>query len=110
MKVQYRVKKYEEFQKIIKDGSLLRSDTLNLYFLENNLGYSRVGISVPTKSGNAVVRNKIRRQIRAILSKELDISLGFDYIFIARRNYDIKNFNQTASDVVSLLNKVRNKQ
>ena len=109
MKVKNRVKKYDEFQKPINEGSLERSQTLSLYYLKNQLGYARVGISIPTKAGNAVVRNKIKRQIRAILAKELDFSKGFDYIFIARRSYDINNFNQTASDIVSLLGKVGNK-
>ena len=108
MKVKNRVKKYDEFQKPINEGSLERSNTLNLYYLKNNLGYARVGISVPTKAGNAVVRNKIKRQIRAILAKELDMNSSFDYIFIARRSYDINKFNETASDIVSLLKKVGN--
>lgn len=109
MKVKNRVKKHDEFQKPINEGKFEKSSTLNLYYLKNDLGYARVGISVPTKAGNAVVRNKIKRQIRAVLSKELDMNKGFDYIFIARRSYDITNFNQSASDIVTLLEKVGNK-
>lgn len=109
MKVKNRVKKYTEFEKVIHEGRSERSHTLTLYYLKNELGYARVGISVPTKSGNAVVRNKIRRQIRAILAKEMDVNQGFDYIFIARRSYDINNFNQSTSDIVTLLKKVGNK-
>ncbi|MCR5332695.1 MAG: ribonuclease P protein component [Bacilli bacterium] len=109
MKVKNRVKKHDEFQKPINEGKFEKSSTLNLYYLKNDLGYARVGISVPTKAGNAVVRNKIKRQIRAVLVKELDMNKGFDYIFIARRSYDITNFNQSASDIVTLLEKVGNK-
>ncbi len=109
MKSKYRVKKYKEFQKVISDGSLLKSKTLTLYYLPNELGYARVGISIPTKSGNAVVRNKMKRQIRAILNTELDITKGFDYIFIARRNYDIDNFAVSKEDISDLLSKVGNK-
>lgn len=109
MKVLYRVKKYNEFQKVINEGSLERSSTLTLYFLKNELGHARVGISIPTKSGTAVVRNRMKRQIRAILDKELDVNLSIDYIFVARRNYDPDNFQQIESDIINLLNKVRNK-
>lgn len=109
MKVKNRVKKYNEFEKVIHEGTLLRSDFYTLYFLKNELGYARVGISIPTKSGDAVVRNKMKRQIRAVLAKELNLSLGFDLIFIARRNYDINNKSKIASDIVSLLSKVGNK-
>lgn len=108
MKVKYRVKKHNEFQKVILEGKFEKTSSLTLYFLENNLGYARVGISIPTKSGSAVIRNKMKRQIRAILSKELDLNKSFDLIFIARRNYDINNFERTTSDIVSLINKVGN--
>lgn len=108
MKVKYRVKKHNEFQKVIAEGKIEKTSSLTLYFLENNLGYARVGISIPTKSGSAVIRNKMKRQIRAILSKELDLNKSFDLIFIARRNYDINNFERTTSDIVSLINKVGN--
>ena len=109
MKVKNRVKKHDEFQRPINEGKFEKSSTLNLYYLKNDLGYARVGISIPTKAGNAVIRNKIRRQIRAILAKELDVNKGFDYIFIARRGYDITKFDQLASDIVMLLGKVGNK-
>lgn len=108
MKVENRVKKYNEFQKVISEGNLVKSSSITLYFLENNLGYARVGISIPTKSGSAVIRNKMKRQIRAILSKELDLNIGFDLILIARKSYDINNFERTTSDIVSLLKKVGN--
>lgn len=109
MKVKFRVRKAEEFQKPINEGLLERCSSLSLYYLKNDLGYARVGISVPTKAGNAVKRNKIRRQIRAVLAKELNVDAGFDYIFIARRGYDITNFKQITSDIVTLLEKVGNK-
>ncbi len=109
MKVKNRVKKYNEFEKVIHEGNLLRSDFLTLYFLKNELGYARVGISIPTKSGNAVIRVKMRRQIRAVLAKELDLSLGFDLIFIARKSYDIENYKKLSADIVTLLEKVGNK-
>lgn len=107
MKVLNRVKKYDEFQKVINEGSLVRSSTLTLYFLNNNFGYARVGISIPTKSGTAVVRNKMRRQIRAILAKEYDFKQSLDIILIARKNYDIGNFEQVRADIIELLSKVR---
>ena len=110
MKVINRVKKYEDFQKVIHEGKLVKSTSLTLYFLEDNYGYTRVGISIPTKSGSAVVRNKMKRQIRAIIGQELDYqSLSLDLVLIARRNYDIGNFTKTRADIIELINKARNK-
>jgi len=106
MKVQYRIKKHDEFQNVIKVGKSVNSLTVKLYFCKNNLGYNRFGISVPTKSGNAVVRNRIKRQVRAILGKYVNAGSGFDCVIITHRNYDINNFNQTSHDIDSLFSKV----
>jgi len=46
---------------------------------------SRVGYTVTTKCGNAVVRNRIKRRLRALV-RELfpaQAKAGYDYVFIA---------------------------
>lgn len=106
MKVLNRIKKNAEFNKVIDEGKLIKSDSLSLYFLENNLGYTRIGISIPKKSGKAVVRNKMKRQIRAIIAKEVILDKSFDYILIARKQYDVKQFEKTRSDIKYLVEKV----
>ena len=85
MKVENRVKKYSDFQKVINFGQIEKSETLTLYFLKNELDRTRIGISVSKKNGNAVIRNKIKRQIRAILAHELPEDLSLDLIFCGKK-------------------------
>lgn len=106
MKVLNRIKKNAEFNKVIDEGKLIKSDSLTLYFLENSLGYTRIGISIPKKSGKAVVRNKIKRQIRAIISQDVKLDKSFDCVLIARKQYDVKKFEKTRSDIKYLIEKV----
>ena len=106
MKVVNRVKKYDEFQKIINEGSLVRNNSFNAYYLKNATSLSRFGISIPKKSGNAVVRNRMKRQIRAAVSASCDMTIPFDIVLIARKNYDINNYQQTLADVVDVIKKV----
>ena len=108
MKIENRIKKGKEFQSIIDNGTLYREETLSIYWVKNDFNHPRVGISVPTKSGIAVVRNKIKRQIRAILAHSLDFNKGIDMIIIARKRYDINNFIATKKDLESLLEKIGN--
>ena len=106
MKVLNRIKKNVEFNKVIEEGQLIKSDSLTLYFLENELGYTRIGISIPKKSGHAVVRNKMKRQIRAIVAKDVDLSKSFDIIMIARKQFDVEEFGITELDIIDLMKKV----
>ena len=106
MKVINRVKKYEEFQKIINEGSLIRNDSFNAYYVKVSKPLSRFGISIPKKSGNAVVRNRMKRQIRAAISAACDMTIPYEIVFIARKSYDIKNYQKTLADVVDVIEKV----
>ena len=106
MKVLNRIKKNVEFNKVIDEGTLVKSDSLTLYFLKNDLGYTRIGISIPKKSGKAVVRNKMKRQIRAIIASDVDLNKSIDCILIARKQFDINSFNKTKSDIKYLMEKV----
>ena len=108
MKVENRVKKHKEFQEVIAKGTLINGSILYLYYIPNNLGKARVGISVPTKCGNAVIRNKIRRQIRAILSHELNLTQPYDIVFIVRRRYSVEDFMASEEEIKKLLEKVGN--
>lgn len=106
MKVLNRIKKNAEFNDVIENGKLIKSDSLTLYFLENNIGHTRIGISIPKKSGKAVVRNKIKRQIRAIISSDVSLDKSIDCVLIARKSFDISNFAKTKSDINYLFEKV----
>ena len=106
MKVENRIKKNLEFNKVIENGKQIRTDSLTLYFMKNEHDRLRVGISVPRKSGHAVLRNKIRRQIRAIIAQSANYNLGFDVVIVARKQYDVDSFVKTKDELIYLLGKV----
>ncbi len=59
---------------------------LIVYAKANELGFSRVGLSVSRKNGNAVRRNRIRRLLReAFRLSQHEVPAGFDYILIPRQ-------------------------
>jgi len=58
---------------------------LVLYAAPNDLGRTRIGITVSSRVGNAVVRNKVRRRLREALRARLDrLAPGNDLLLIAR--------------------------
>jgi ribonuclease P protein component len=80
-----RLRKNNEFVSVIK-AKRLSIDGLSLFYSGNETGNFRIGISVGKKLGNAVKRNRLRRQIRACLMRALkDRAAGYDLVFVARR-------------------------
>ena len=59
------LKNSEGFLEIISKGQKFTISGLTFYFLrKNDLNESKVGISIKKKTGNAVYRNKLKRQIK----------------------------------------------
>ena len=105
MLVKNRIKKHQEFQEVIAKGELVRSKFFTFYILENDLGYTRIGISVPKKSGTAVIRNKIKRQIRAMCARNSDYSKSMDLVMIIKKAYNTENFAEIEQDIQEIFKK-----
>jgi ribonuclease P protein component len=67
--------------------------------LPNNT--ARIGFTVTKKQGNAVVRNRIRRRLKAATAELLpDLAqASYDYVFIARSNYAHCTFDKIMDDL-----------
>lgn len=110
MKKQFRIKKNEEFQRIISEGKCRKNKSFVMYYTDATESYDRIGISVGKKSGNAVVRNKIKRQVRMMLQEICSFDSGKDYVIIIRRYYDFKDYNTSKKDLSALYDSVYNSQ
>ena len=79
------VKENYEFRRIYRKGKSAVSPQLVIYCQRNRRGHSRLGVSVSTKLGCAVVRNRVRRRIREIYRlNKAKILPGYDLIVVAR--------------------------
>ena len=79
-----RLAKNSEFRTIIEGGVCSRDDTLVVYAATNDCGMERLGVTVGTRSGSAVVRNRLKRLIReAFRLSRSETGDGVDYVVMA---------------------------
>ena len=79
------VKENYEFRRIYRKGKSAVTPQLVIYCQRNRRGHSRLGVSVSTKLGCAVVRNRVRRRIREIYRlNKAKMLPGYDLIVVAR--------------------------
>jgi ribonuclease P protein component len=71
-----------EFNKVIKTGKKVKSNYLFISYIDAD--DFKIGISIPKKLGNAVLRNKFKRQLKEIITKADMFSLNKHITVIVR--------------------------
>jgi ribonuclease P protein component len=83
----HRLSRSRDFDAVYRQGRSTSTRFLVLYWFDRDEepGESRLGLAVPKDTGNAVARNKIKRQLREAWRARLDrVPGGRDYVLIAK--------------------------
>lgn len=83
----YRLRKNSDFQRVRQEGRSWSNRWLVLGVAPNGLPEIRVGYALGKRLGGAVVRNRLKRQLRALMHARLTagrIRPGYDLVFIGR--------------------------
>ena len=85
MDARVTVKENCDFRRIYRRGRSAVSGGVVVYCLKNRKGMSRLGVTVSTKLGHAVVRNRVRRRLRELYRlHKAELLPGYDLIVVAR--------------------------
>ena len=83
------------FRRLYGRGKSAVNPCLAVYCRKNNLGYSRLGLTVGVKLGKAVVRNRTRRRIKeAYRIHEGAFLPGYDIVVVARVRADHSRYRE----------------
>lgn len=103
---QYRVSNSADYSSIYKNGRKIPGRYIIVYLLKNDLGYNRYGIVTSKKIGKAVVRNKIKRRLRAIIKDNMPkVKTSFDIVLIGRHKIGGTPFDLLEKDFTIVMRK-----
>ena len=99
------IKKSTDFTKIISAKKVVKNKYFSIYYQksDNNL----YGITVPKKIGKAHIRNKIKRQIKNIITtNEFNIQNNFNYVIIIKEAILELDYQNIKNELLNLFKKV----
>ncbi|BDV03821.1 MAG: hypothetical protein HPPSJP_5420 [Candidatus Hepatoplasma scabrum] len=104
MKKIYSLKNKQLFQKILMEGKKVYNEYFLIFYFSAD--ETKIGISIPKKHGNAVFRNKQKRQIKNIIAKFSNLNLlKKNLVIIAKPNFYNLDFKKKEQIIINLLNK-----
>lgn len=107
MKTELRIKSPLEFQEVINKRRFRNSNAFTIYYVPKRKDHSRFGITASKKMGNAVLRNKTRRQVRMMLQEIQLNDLKFDAVILVRKKYFEQSYEDNRLDLEKVLKTVK---
>ncbi len=106
MKKQFRIKKTKEIDATIHHRKSYGNKFFVVYYKENSFNHFRFAVSIGKKYGNAVMRNKIKRQIRMIFASIEDLP-RIDYVVVVKKDADKLTYTEIERNIKNLIKKTR---
>ena len=107
MKVRCTLKKNSDFRRLYSKGKNAVNPYMVVYCRRNRSGENRLGYTVSTKLGHAVVRNRVRRRLREIYRLNAhSLKTGWDIVIVARTRCVKAEYSAMNNAFLSACNKL----
>ena len=94
----------KDFRRVYRPGRRASSRLFSLFYDPNHLDYSRFGITVSGKLGNATIRNRLKRRLREVFRLHREkIPPGWDFVVNPRHGAKSVPFGPLERDVLKLM-------
>jgi len=105
-----RITKEKEFNNVFRFGRSYYTNFLDLRILKNDLNINRFGFVVSKKISNkAVIRNKIKRHLRAILKKHQEkFPASVDVVIYTKPSINRVSFLKIEEAILNICAKIDN--
>jgi len=101
-----RLRTREEFAAVQKEGKSWVHPLLIMRARRNEVGFTRFGVAVGKRVGNAVARNRVKRWLREVV-RVIPNQGSWDVVIVAREGAAEADFHQVREAIVELLARAR---
>lgn len=98
-----RLRKRPEFLHISRSGRKLHSANFVLISSDSDRSWARLGVTVSSKVGNAITRNRIKRLVREFFRQGRHRLASRDLVIIARKGAASLSFADVQRELASCL-------
>ena len=106
IKKENRLKKNKHFNYIYKHGTGVSTKYVTVVYIKAKVKPFKVGFSVSNKIGKSVVRNKVKRRMRASFNELYPlVDRRYNYIFVAREGIENLEYEDIKHEMLSAVKK-----
>lgn len=104
-----RLHKSSDYKLLFDKGVKQHTKHLIVFTMQKNDGPTRLGLTVSRKVGGAVVRNRIKRQLREIFRLSLSYNLkSTDIMVVVKRNASSLDYKQLNQELFAVCSRMKN--
>jgi len=108
VKRKFRLTSTTDFKRVRRKGKSFAHPLVVVIVLPNDTGSSRFGISAGRSVGNAVLRNRSKRQIREVIRLLIpQIQVGWDIVILARKPMVNASFREIEAAIHQLFHQAK---
>lgn len=100
------VKENREYSRLIKTAKRIYTKNFTVFIEYQELEHYQFGFSVSKKIGNAVTRNKIKRQLKSILDKK-NYENTFSCIIMVKRGILELSYEEMEKELLGIVQKLK---
>lgn len=108
MKKKETVKKKQEFNEIIKTSPFVKNNYFVIYIRKKEIENIKFGLAISKKCGTAVLRNKLKRRLRVIITNNKSLFPKYkDYIIMIKKSCSKAKFQELNNSLINLVKEIK---
>lgn len=106
----HRLRKNSQFNYIYKKGERAHTENFTLFVVKSKYECYKIGFSINKKIGKANKRNLLKRRLKEIVRRYVEVPKFCNYVILAKENAVNSDFEQLKNEIIKIFKKYESKK